>query len=273
MSRRESRSAGSASPSGAVMRANGTTLHRQLFLVLREQISAGRYDPKVSLPSEEALCAEYGVSRITVRRALADLEREGVVERRQGKGTYVKAVASTPPLPKLTLLGGLRKVAAETQVEILTVEPRAAPARVATTLGVPQGTDAVYALRLRKKGDVPLMLTEAWLPARFSQAVTRAALLKSPLYKVLLKEGVVFGQVIQEVSAEAADPLRARLLMTDIGAPLLRLTRVLYDATQEPVQYLTIYLSPERSRILMEIPADQLDTLDAGHIEHDLTRV
>ena len=75
--------------------------------------------------------------------------------------------------------------------------------------------------------------------------------------------------MIQEISAEAADPYRASLLQTAVSAPLIRLTRLLHDRADRPVQHLTAYMSPERSRILMDIASDSIDTLRAGHIAHD----
>ena len=74
---------------------------------------------------------------------------------------------------------------------------------------------------------------------------------------------------IQKISAEAADPYRASLLRTPVSAPLIRLTRLLHDRNDRPVQHLKVHVSPDRSRILMDISADQIDTLAAGHVAHD----
>ena len=70
-------------------RTSGTPLHRQLFAVLRDGILSGVYQPGSALPKEEALCERFGVSRITVRRTLEDLKAEGLIEKRQGRGTFV----------------------------------------------------------------------------------------------------------------------------------------------------------------------------------------
>jgi GntR family transcriptional regulator len=115
------------------------------------------------------------------------------------------------------------------------------------------------------------MVTEAWLPMRFSEAVTAAALKKKALFEILLGAGVTFGRANQELSAEAADPATARLLDTAIGAPILRITRVLHDAAGAPVQHLTARLTPERSRVVMDIPASDVDTLSAGYVAHDVS--
>ena len=70
--------------------AKGTPLHRQLFLTLRDQVSRGVFAPGSPLPKEETLCENFGVSRITVRRALADLAALGLLEKRHGLGTFVR---------------------------------------------------------------------------------------------------------------------------------------------------------------------------------------
>src|SRR4051794_19095688 len=86
-------------------RSSGTSLHRQLFLVLREQIARREHAPGAPLPTEEALCEQFGVSRITVRRALQDLETQGFVERRHGVGTFVRESSPVArPSPSLNLV-------------------------------------------------------------------------------------------------------------------------------------------------------------------------
>ena len=66
-----------------------------------------------------------------------------------------------------------------------------------------------------------------------------------------------------------ADSTLAQALHTEVGSPLLKLVRVMHGRDARPVQYLTAYLCPERSRILMDIGADEVNTLSAGQIVHD----
>ena len=68
---------------------NAVPLYEQLRVALRERLDSGVLDPGERLPSEAELCRKYGVSRITVRRAVDELVEEGILERRQGKGTFV----------------------------------------------------------------------------------------------------------------------------------------------------------------------------------------
>ena len=73
----------------------GVPLHRQLFLVLHDEIARGAIPAGDPLPTEQELCDQFGVSRITVRRALADLADQGFITRRQGVGSFVRQDSAT----------------------------------------------------------------------------------------------------------------------------------------------------------------------------------
>ncbi|MBT2303197.1 GntR family transcriptional regulator [Variovorax paradoxus] len=250
--------------------AKGTALHRQIFLVLRDEISRGLF-PDGALPNEEALCERFGVSRITVRRALADLAALGVVERRHGRGTFVLgAPAQARPAPSLSVIDSLRQTATETVVQVLQVEQAVPPRDVGLLLQLPAGEKAMHALRLRinRKGE-PAMLTDAWVPAHLGKRVTEAALKKKALYEILMAQGVQFGRVVQEISATVGDPHRAGLLRTEVGAPILKLVRLMHDTDERPVQHLTAYMAADRASVLMEIAGASVNTLTAGQIVLD----
>lgn len=253
-------------------RAPGTSLHRQLFVVLRDEIVRGVYSASGLLPKEESLCERFGVSRITVRRALADLAAQGLVERRHGRGTFV--LQDRLPLvrarPSLSLIDSLRQMASETQVQVLRVERVEAPSDVAALLQLEPGEKAVHALRLRSMNGTPVMLSDAWVPERLGKQVTATSLRKQALYEILMAQGVKFGRVVQEITAELSDPVRAKLMQTEVGAPLLKIVRVLHDPAARPVQYITVTMTPERSRILMDIPGETVNTLSAGQFVHEV---
>jgi len=250
-------------------RMPGTSLHRQIYMVLLNEIKSGMYAETGTLPKEEALCERFNVSRITVRRTLADLAGEGYVERRHGLGTFVKVGADTiAPTPSLGLLEDLRRTAADTVVTVVEVGSKVPPAIVARALCLEPGAKAVHAVRVRSVGKTPSMLTEAWVPPTHGKGVTAAALKKHPLYEVLQGQGITFGRVIQELTAVPADPARAHLLALGIGMPLLKMVRLMHDLNERPVLHISIYLSPDYSRVLMDIPADAVNTMNSGQIIH-----
>src|ERR1700759_5881372 len=89
----------SSGKAGPVSTAAGVPLHRQLFLVLHDEIDRGVIAPGDALPTEQTLCDQFGVSRITVRRALADLAEQGYIERRQGVGSFVRQLDRSDEAP------------------------------------------------------------------------------------------------------------------------------------------------------------------------------
>jgi GntR family transcriptional regulator len=252
-------------------RTGGTSLHRQMFVVLRERIITGEYPAGGLIPKEEDLCTAFGVSRITARRALTDLEAQGFVNRRQGLGTFVRA--DLPVARKsatMSFVDALHKTATDTKVEVISVEIEAAPASVALQLELEPNQRAVHAVRLRKSGGDTLMISDAWVPERFSKVVTANSLKKRALYEILMAQGINFGRVIQETTAVAADPVSAQWLKTEVGMPLLRVKRLIYDSERQPVQLLTVTVSPERSRMLADMSVDSIDTLRTGQLIHDV---
>jgi GntR family transcriptional regulator len=262
---------GSPTRSWALSRTDGIPLHRQLFLVLKDQIVRGLYAPGAALPSEDELCGDFRVSKITVRRALADLKTQGILESRQGIGTSVaKGMPLQTPTASLGLLEALSKTATNTSVQILGLGFSEPPATIASQLGLPQGVDAMHVERLRSKDGVPVMVTESWIPAEIGRGVTEELLLAQPLYKVLMEQGINFDRVIQEITAVLANPIYAGLLQTEIGAPLVKVSRLLYDQNRRPVQHLTLHISPYRSRMVMDISVEAVNSLSAGEIMHDV---
>jgi len=255
-------------PAPAV-RASGVALHRQLYLVLRDRIVRGVWGAGSALPTEELLCEQFGVSRITVRRALSDLQAQRLVERRHGLGTFVSAdVPAAVPRATLSFVDTLRKNADDTDVRVIQVERTTAPPDIAAALELADGEAAVHAVRCRLIEDTVVMLTDAWVPARLGQRITATALAQRPLYEILLAQGVQFGRVVQEIGAQAADPHQAALLGTEVGGPLLRIVRMIHDPHGRPVQHLTAVMPPERGSVLMEITGERINSLSAGFVVH-----
>lgn len=255
-----------ADVNGPVSAAAGVPLHRQLFLVLHDEIARGAMLPGDPLPSEQLLGEQFGVSRITVRRALADLAEQGYIERRHGVGSFVSDRDGGGD----STSGGsyrdqLRRVHFETEVDIVEHGVQQVPASIGTRLG--RDGEMLHVLRVRRERRTrePLMVTDAWLPADLGGILTPEALAGAALYDVLEDAGVHIERMEHEFTAEVAGPRTARLLDTAIGAALLRVNRIAY-VDDRPHHYLSILLSPSRSRVLISQPTDELA------IAHDVRR-
>lgn len=254
-----------------LVRSSGTALHRQIFLVLRDQILRGTYAPGAALPAEEELGAHFGVSRITVRRALGDLKQQGLVDRFAGRGTFVSAqLPKSAPFARQSLLEALQQVGRDTQVQVLAVRTALPPTQVALQMHLRSDEPAVYTARLRQIGATPLMVLEAWVPQHLGLGLTAELLTQQPLYALLMAQGLTFTRFVDEVTAITADPELACLLATELGMPLLRITRMVYDQQDRPVEHVTVHLNPQRSRILLNVPTDSSQASLMSRIVHDV---
>lgn len=254
-------------------RQQGDLLHRQLFLALREQIRRGIYPQGSAIPPEDQLGRMFGVSRITVRRAVSELEDAGWVEKRMGRGTFVLANGPQPEAqPALTFVESLRQRSRQTQVKVLEMGLRVPPADVAVALGLAGDKPALFASRLRSVGDVPLIVTDVWLVPQYAKHVTPEKLRRQGLSEILLNSGVKFANVSQTITAVAAEPHVASLLRVEVSSPLLRVVRFVKEKPKAPLMQLTAYLTSERSAIIFDLEASELDSTHEGRLIHNVPK-
>jgi GntR family transcriptional regulator len=200
---------------------------------------------------------------------LADLADAGLIERRQGVGSFVR---DQPPSRRNAGAGSymdeLRQAAFETEVDIIELDRRTMPKAIADQLGRDR---ALHVLRVRRerRTSEPLMITEAWLPDDLSDTITQDALSRAPLYRLLADAGIELDRVQHEITAEIAGPRNAQLLNTAIGSALMRVNRLAF-ANGRPHHYLSILLSPNRSRVLLTQSAAAPEAGDGMSIAHDV---
>ena len=258
--------------SGAVSAGAGVPLHRQLFLVLHDEIARGAIAPGDVLPTEQSLCDQFGVSRITVRRALADLADQGYIERRQGVGSFVRQRDRPDEVPPSgSYMDNLRQTQFQTTVDVVEYVTRTPPSTIGDALGGFGSMLHILRVRRERRTREPLMITEAWLPADLSNVLTEKALRHTPLYELLSGAGIVVDRMQHEITAEIAGPRNARLLNVAIGSALVRVNRLAFVG-HTPHHYVSILLSPNRSRVLMSQSASELHTGDGFAIAHDVRR-
>jgi GntR family transcriptional regulator len=257
---------------GPVTAGAGVPLHRQLFLVLHDEIARGAIAPGDALPTEQSLCDQFGVSRITVRRALADLAQQGYIDRRQGVGSFVRQRGRPDEAPPVgSYMDSLRQAQFQTSIDVVEREVRTPPSPIGDALGVTGELLHILRVRQERRTHEPLMVSEAWLPTDLADTLTTSALRRKPLYELLSAAGVVIDRMQHEITAEIAGPRNARLLNVAIGSALLRVNRLAFVAGS-PHHHVSILLSPNRSRVLMSQTATELQTGDGFAIAHDVRR-
>ncbi len=258
--------------SGALnLKADGALLHRQLYVLLKEQIVSGHYRPGDVLPTQEALCRQFSISRITVRRALADLAGEGFVENRQGVGAFVTAkTGNARQGPDFSFIGDMRRTLKETTMRILRIEKQRCPRSVAGHLGLPEEAEALHVVRLRSFEGRPVTLLDGWIPMPFAGAVTAEKLRSTSLHELIAGSFERLGRVAQEVNAALADPFVSQILEVEINSAVLKIDRLVHNRDGAPVHYVTVWTTPRRSRLVMEVSAADIDGYNVGRLLHDM---
>ncbi|MCE8521034.1 GntR family transcriptional regulator [Ruegeria pomeroyi] len=229
---------------------------RRVYLSLLEQISAGRLEPSRKLPGEEQLAEDYGVSRVTVRRALDALAENGYLSRRAGSGTRVRprpAVPQPVTMDFSNLLPQLVEIGRSTEVRLLSSRMDAAPEHVARALGLAPGEAVQIAQRTRSIGGTAYSHLTTYVPSRIAVGISDEDLSREPLHVLLERNGVQIADARQSVSATLAGPEVASALGLPEGAALLSLDRVVRDATGRGVEFLTGLYRPDMFRLDMSL--------------------
>lgn len=225
---------------------------RRIYLLLRDEILAGTHPPGTSLPGELRLAEMHSVSRVTIRRALDALVADGLVERHAGSGTMVKGAASLPLQIRAdfaTLMPHIRQMGEETTARLLSFSYGEPPLPVAEALRLAPGGRAQRAVRLRSVQGLPFSHLTTYVPEDIASGYSEADLASTPLFRLLEARGVRIDHAQQSVSAVLAAPEVAEALETSVGAALISLTRVAYDADGKGVEYLAALYRPDRYRL------------------------
>lgn len=241
-------------------------------MLLKEQIIGGRYRAGEFLPTQEALCEQFSISRITVRRALADLVKDGFILNRQGVGAFVtfSKTGSRKPGPDFSFIGDMRRTLTETTMSILRLERERCPAPIATALGLSDGEEALHLVRVRSAQKRPVMLLDGWIPPAFAHLVVRRNLQQTSLHELIAGSFEKLGAVAQEVNAALADPFVAQALNVEINSAVLKIVRLVHNRDGAALHYLTVWTTPSRTRMVMELDAGDIDSQSIGRLRHDV---
>lgn len=213
---------------------SASPLYRQLMQRIRVDIEKGKYPEGSRIPPEHELEQLYQVSRVTVRRALAELTEEGLLERKQGKGTFVSAPRIRQDLKSLhSFYDACKQNGRVPTTEVIHVKETTAEARDAEELNLRPGSRIVETLRVRKADGEPVVLERN----RFSMAFAylEDEDLRGSLYAVLREYGAEPTQAVHDISLTLATEEQAALLKVERGTPLLRLHELIFDQRGRPL--------------------------------------
>ena len=227
----------------------------QLRQLITDDIAAGRWRPGGRLPSEHELCEHFGVSRTTVRQALAELESAGLLRKEKGRGTFVAEPRSSSWFLQSShgfhdeATGAGRTVTSR----VLRREVEALPQWASSALGLPTGSVGVTLERLRSVDGELVMYVVSHLLEELADVVLETELEHGSLYGALGELGVEVCGGRRVVEATTARRELARLLEIEPGAPVLLVEAVSWDADLRPFECYRAWHRSDRTTIEVQV--------------------
>ncbi|HVY85906.1 MAG TPA: GntR family transcriptional regulator [Caulobacterales bacterium] len=233
-------------------------LYHQLEQELRARIAAGEFKAGEALPTEERICLQYGVSRITVRRALDALIAEGLITKRRGVGSFV--TPSAHGVRSVRLSGSLDEFLASAgtlATKVLSMQETDAPEEAEKGLRLEPGSRCTRLELLSYLEGAPLGHHDLFLPLAVGRRVKPADVgQRLPVIRMVEdKLGVRVVRAEQFLEADVAGPAAAEHLGLQETTPVLKVTRIYYDTTGAPVEMIVARNHPERYRFSIDFVA------------------
>lgn len=233
-------------------RTGPTPIYRQIEHWMQQQIAGGAWPEHYKLKSEDDLAAELGVSRGTVRKAVAALTAEGVLTRVHGRGTFVSSSRIEQPLAErlITFSEDLisRQIPFETRVlEQSVIHPSE---RVASLLSVPPGAEVLYLKRVRIVNRTPLIVLHNHVKIERCWGIEKVDFTRYRLFEALEDLfGLELDWAQRTFEAQVANGELADLLKIPEGDPLMYLEQVLYLQDGSPIELSDVWLRADHLRL------------------------
>jgi len=231
-------------------RQNGTPIYKKIQQTILKRVESGFLKPGDAVDSERELARIHGVSLMTARHALAGLEREGLVERRRGTGTFV-----APPkihfnkLMSYTEQMGSRSLPVSSKV--LSFKVANSEHEIAARLALPRNSNLIKLERLRQGASEPFAIETVYLPAKQFEGLSSASVEHGSLFALLQRDyGVEIAHADEEIDATSADPWSGRVLGIASGAPLLRIRQLIFSTKGQAIMYVLGLYRSDRHTLL-----------------------
>jgi GntR family transcriptional regulator len=229
--------------------------YHRIAETLTDRIRRGDLAPGARLDNQRQLAKSFGVTLMTLRQALELLEREHLITRRHGLGTFVAAPSIDYDILQLRRFAGDLSAKGEHVATRLLGTRFAVPdRRVAEALRLPARARVLALERLRLVDDRPMSLQRSFLPQPIGDEVVRADLASTPLHRILeFKLGVLITRAHETVSAVRLGRREARELGCRAGEPAFESERISHDAGGAPVVFDRVFIPGDRFRITREL--------------------
>ena len=229
-----------------LLRDNIASLYEQIATVIREEMQSGQYEPSGKLPSETALCERFGVSRVTVRLALDKLCDQGLIERKQGKGSYAAGKQLRHGLDHLrSFHDSLLQQGLQPTMQLLSQEVIATPEPVRKKIPSNE-MQCLLLQRLHLVEGEPIAVGRHYLPAEVA-AIDWELNQDKPTYTIVEElSGLAVSRADISIKLGKADKGLAMALQVDLGTALLVMERTSFFSNQACSDYSVFYIRPER---------------------------
>jgi DNA-binding GntR family transcriptional regulator len=225
-------------------------LYEQAYTALSDRIASGEWRPGSRLPAERALADLLGISRLTVRRALFALERDGLVERGASRGWHAASgPMSEPPNELLGFSAMARARGLTPTADVLRQEVREATFSEAEHLRIAPGAPVFDLERLRRFSDIPIAVNRSRLALERVPWITGIDFRTASLHAVLEEAGVKLFRAEFVIEVLDADERLAGFLDVPIGKGLLLSSGLSFDERNTPIEFGWIAHRPDRYRM------------------------
>lgn len=235
-------------------------LYFQLQEILRDKIENGQWKPGEHLPSEEELCEEYKVSRITVRNALGRLELEGFINRSPGKGT----IAAFPKVSELILISltgsyaSLNSGGRRISTKVISAEVVEPTMRVQKVLHLKEKDKVSKIIRIRNLDDEPLFWTKGYVPYNLCPTFVNSDFEHHSFYEILEQDfGIIPHHSVRTIETELATSRDIDYLDIKSGTPLNVVTSVCYIKDGTPMEFSSSFFRGDRTKFIVIIKGSQ----------------
>ena len=212
------------------------------------------FGPGVPLPTERELASALSTSRTTVRQALTELVTEGRLERRHGSGTYVAEPKLAWPLQMSSFTEQAASSGLVVETSFVASERVRATDELAELLQIERGASVLRLERLRKVNGSPMALEQSHLSAARFPGLARAVRKTGSLYQVLGEQwNVKVVAAVETIETAPASTREAGLLDTDVGAPMMMLSRHSFDADNQPVEWVRSWYRGDRYKFVAHL--------------------
>ncbi|MFA5912256.1 MAG: GntR family transcriptional regulator [Burkholderiales bacterium] len=234
-------------------------LYTQIKEVLRMRILDGTYKPQEQIPSESEMMKSFGVSRITVRQALGDMQKEGMIFKIQGKGAFVSKPKAFQNIGQLQGFGeAMGRMGYETFSQLVSIKTLAAGRAVGAKLRVKDLEQITELRRVRYLNREPISLDVTYVPKAIGDRLAKEDLAHRDIFLILENDyGLSLGQAELQIEAMLADDSLSRQLKIEEGSPVLRIERLTFTASGQPLDYEHLYYRGDAFQYRLRIERGQ----------------